>query len=100
MIARWFRRWTIRLWPQRRTPSKLLTFKKWPRTKTTVIHKGHLLDRLETYQLNGILAVTVLFLFAIIYVTYQFGRVLGLLEVIIFGCHDLLRTALQLLLLA
>ncbi|KAI8065947.1 hypothetical protein BC940DRAFT_334461 [Gongronella butleri] len=62
-----------------------------------LVVRASLFDPLAPYQVNCLLGVTVLLLLTVGYVAYQCGRVLGLLEVVLFGCNDLVRGTFHLL---
>ena len=47
---------------------------------------------LTTYQINGVLLCVLAIVPLLFFAFYQFGRVLGLLEVVLFGIDDILRT--------
>ncbi|KAI9302913.1 hypothetical protein BJ944DRAFT_269206 [Cunninghamella echinulata] len=46
---------------------------------------------LEPYQINILFFVFSLLLLTIIYIFFQMGRIIGLLEVIVYGTNDILR---------
>ncbi|KAI7865293.1 hypothetical protein BDF14DRAFT_1042809 [Spinellus fusiger] len=52
---------------------------------------------LKPYQFNGLLACTVLFILVLFYALYQLGRVVGLLEILLYGLNDATRSLLRLL---
>ncbi|KAL0077120.1 hypothetical protein J3Q64DRAFT_1835584 [Phycomyces blakesleeanus] len=57
---------------------------------SNLIHLGPF-QSLKSYQLNSLMLCFILLVLLLFYMSYQFGRLITLLEVLIFGADDLLR---------
>lgn len=61
-----------------------------------LIYQDHFLfstpQPLERYQINLLLGIVFCFLLTVVYIFFQLGRLIGLLEVLIFGADDIVRS--------
>lgn len=96
-----FRQWITQILPnlkwkmnnnKNKKPSSLKHSSNKIIKKNEIIYQLHgLVYSLEPYQINILFFIISLLLITIIYIFFQMGRIIGLLEVIVYGTNDILR---------